>query len=345
MLLVIFGAGASYDSSPDRPPSDADNSFEDARPPIAAKLFGGRFGKIARDYPPCQPLLPRLRAVASAKDGSIEATLERLRDESGRYPHLPRQLMALRYYLRDALRACSEPWYLETNGQTNYALLLDRVERWRHQHDERVVLVTFNYDTVLEFACQAVIPGFTSSTVEGYVAHPHYTLIKLHGSIDWSRVVSPGGLGPAEVIERAADLRPTDDYVSGDNPRAANTSVMPAISIPTMSKTDSDFECPPAHRDLLWETLPKVTRALVVGWRGMEAHFMARWRAAILSQDPGLEMLFVVAQTDESAREIAVRIVSDLSLDGTIPGVRQGHTGGFTQFVNDRRQLELALEM
>jgi hypothetical protein len=69
MLMVIFGAGASYDSSPIYPPdsgppwatsNDEHNAFN--RPPLAKDLFANRplFLEALELFPQCKSIVPRL---------------------------------------------------------------------------------------------------------------------------------------------------------------------------------------------------------------------------------------------------------------------------------------------
>src|ERR1700730_1073691 len=78
MLLVIFGAGASYDSvlplPPPSPPTTSQSNYgflssiergphEDSRPPLANQLFDDRglFVQVMNEYVACKPLVNLLR--------------------------------------------------------------------------------------------------------------------------------------------------------------------------------------------------------------------------------------------------------------------------------------------
>lgn len=60
MLMVIFGAGASYDSWFAFPPQARPLSASALRPPLANQLFLAipLFLKLSKRYSQCQPLLP-----------------------------------------------------------------------------------------------------------------------------------------------------------------------------------------------------------------------------------------------------------------------------------------------
>ena len=83
MLMVIFGAGASYDSVSTYPPNvvghphggDVANRFH--RPPLANELFENRplFADIIERFQACEPIIPRLRAVQGETERWKASTL------------------------------------------------------------------------------------------------------------------------------------------------------------------------------------------------------------------------------------------------------------------------------
>jgi hypothetical protein len=86
MLMVIFGAGASYDSFPSAP-APLPVPFPDyiERPPLASQLFErrDRFRDFARQYPKCLPLIAELEPRPSP-GVSVEEFLEQYQSASGR---------------------------------------------------------------------------------------------------------------------------------------------------------------------------------------------------------------------------------------------------------------------
>ncbi len=100
MLLVIFGAGASYDSVYHRPPPEAQfstnvariqrfGSYEESRPPLANQLFDDRplFVEIMQTYPACKPLVNLLRG-----DVRVEQQLARFEEQTKTFPERKRLL-------------------------------------------------------------------------------------------------------------------------------------------------------------------------------------------------------------------------------------------------------------
>jgi hypothetical protein len=121
--MVIFGAGASFDLDRRLPPTE--NSYPsdaDARLPLARQLFDPYFGKFAARYPACKALLEPMRKAK----GGVEQEFERLRDETGRHPHVANQLAAARYYIRDLIVDAHDRWKRAQHDETsNYVNLVD----------------------------------------------------------------------------------------------------------------------------------------------------------------------------------------------------------------------------
>ena len=153
MLMVVFGAGASYDSSSSfRPGSGRDSPY---RPPLANDLFDAKeqVRQFAQKYPRVLQVIQYLREIP--EDKSIEEVLETLQAEAENYDNRKRQMAAIRYYLYDLLWECTAEWDQCTQGDSNYRTLLDQIEQ--HRGGERVALVTFNYDRLLEHALNCLI--------------------------------------------------------------------------------------------------------------------------------------------------------------------------------------------
>ena len=253
MLMVIFGAGASYDSIPSNPPGPNDfsrrivaNSY---RPPLANQLFEERtfFAETLEKYKACLAIVPRLRHLGNRP---LEEVLEELQTEAENYPRGPQQMAAVRYYLHDMLWACGDAWLREAHGVTNYRTLLDEIDRCR-KTDEIVSLVTFNYDTLLEPGLEDL--GLKIEHVSDYVdKNPHYKVFKVHGSVNWGQVVGKADLEQSRhdhhplptidrIIGRANKLQITQSFViSQTHPMAwvDGQPVFPAIAIPVQKKND-----------------------------------------------------------------------------------------------------------
>jgi hypothetical protein len=287
MLMVIFGAGASFDSVPSK---IYNLSIDEAlrvgsyRPPLANQLFEERrlFAERLKRYPQCLALVPRLRYL---RNRPLEQVLEEVQAEAEKYPRVHQELAAVRYYLHDMLWNCGANWLNEAYEVTNYRTLLREIDRFRHPN-ETVSLVTFNYDTLLESGLEGL--DFNIKSISDYVnQRADYKVFKLHGSVNWGRIVSRApeleahrhDRDPKPTIKRMIDsiksLQFTSSYtLVSEVPMAwhHDEPVFPAIAIPVVTKTT--FECPTEHLTHLENELPKITKILIVGWRCTEKHFL-----------------------------------------------------------------------
>lgn len=343
MLMVIFGAGASYDSAQAFPVSINPPSGGNGgpwRPPLANNLFRDQnevFGTTIRKYNQLRRILPFLREPTAS--GSVEQTLESLQEQGRTYPERKRELTAVKFYLADLLMEVTNHWDERTNGITNYAVLVDEILRLDGSGGE-VCLITFNYDLLLERALVG-LDGFKMKGPEDFLcSHPRLKIFKLHGSVNWSRTVGAQGViySPDQIIEQADSLQPSDRFVWANAAReyGANRpygSVSPAIAIPVQTKTESHLECPLAHLEHLKAMLPSVTKILIIGWQAREAHFLKMLR----EMRPKLQRVMVVGAHAPDAKDTLIRFLDQIQLpfdpQSSNYSVAQG---GFTSFVVNR---------
>jgi len=344
MLMVIFGAGASFDSSPDFPPPNAPEEEElnvgGWRPPLANQLFlnpQGAFSDIVQRYDRLRPILSRLRQVPEGR--SVEQQLEIFQNEADAQMNADRerrrQLFAVRYYLYELFRELSSEWLKRTDHVTNYVSLIDQI-RQHIPSDEPVALVTFNYDSLLDDALLSFSYNSQNDIGRHFDAHPTFKLFRPHGSVNWSRLTDlPGGARrtPLQLIEQADSFNLTDKYVvavATDPHQFFNYDgpIVPAIAIPVQTKTDDTFEWPESHRHYLEKLLPQVTKILIVGWQAREAHFSYMLRSAFRTRN--LTHLKVVGKDAEEAGRIVRYFAGEI---GLLPRDSSVAAGGFSQFV------------
>jgi hypothetical protein len=332
MLLVIFGAGASYDSVPAQPASA--HAAPDARPPLADELFANRgtFRHAMEEFPRCLAIIPWLQNLPD--NTTVEHQLERFQQDAAKDPERHKQLMAVRWYLQRIISTCTDQWMRDAQGITNYRSLVDQIRHWR-KPEERVCFVTFNYDRLLD----AVMPevGVTIKGLDDYIASDVYKLIKVHGSVDWMHEVdSPWDSVDVidtkqmakRLIEQAPELKVGQSFQYLPNIGAVTIATKPAIpglAIPVETKTDSHFECPQEHLEALRAFLPQVKKILIIGWRGTEAHFKELLKENIGAR-PAIPVMVVSGSKD--AAEATCRILRE-----TIRVECQSTNAGFTEFI------------
>jgi hypothetical protein len=290
MLMVIFGAGASYDSAP-RHPAGIGHGNE-ARPPLANELFSIRFRDVLNQFPQFRPLVPFLDV--SGQDRSMEEVLQGLLAESQDDPRRHSEFLAILHYLPRVIGRCEVRWLDQHARVTNQLTLLSRIELWRRRNKERVYLVTFNYDTLIEEAL-AELFQLRIQTINDYVRDDAYKLIKLHGSMTWfHEVESPADFSSdivGELIARAAELKlgpgfaiRSWEFTGRDS--SNGPPMVPAIAMPVERK--QTFECPTDHLATLVSALPHTTKLILVGWRGREEHFLALLRQGLRADVPAI---------------------------------------------------------
>jgi hypothetical protein len=331
MLMVVFGAGASYDSAPSRRPKEWTLA---ERLPLANELFGDRpdFAEAMSRFPKCQPVVPYLRHLAPGS--TVEEVLEKLQGDAGDYPERHRQLAAVRYYLHYMLWQCEYKWLAVAKGVTNFKTLLDQIERWR-KPQEQVCLVTFNYDRLIEDALPTV--GVNVQELGDYIANQHYKFIKLHGSVNWAREVDTTIALEGrntwqvayELIDRAPDLDISQRYrlVTGYPIGILDSQVLfPALAIPV--ETKRDYECPAEHLEVVQECAKTVTKLLLIGWRATEAPFLR-----LLCDNLRSDKLRVMAVADGPKE--ANKTIQRIRRAG-IKGEFLPAGGGFSEFIVNR---------
>jgi hypothetical protein len=280
---------------------------------LAKALFEQRraFDTAATNFPACRPVLAQLRAVSEIGGGEIESRLRELQAQADGYPERARHITAVRFYLQEILEFCSTQWLQRTAGITNYVLLIDLLALWRHAHASKVLIVTFNYDTLIEGALEDVL-NIRFDHIGNYVARDDFTLLKPHGSVNWGREAEwpfdelTYGLQARQTIcNHAEELEISEDFsvlVSIDSVferRDGRPPIVqyPAIAIPVDRK--SRFECPAEHLRILADLLPAVDQILIVGWRATEEHFLHILRDQ-LGEKP--REILVVSESEESAK-------------------------------------------
>jgi hypothetical protein len=282
----------------------------------------------------------------------VEKKLAEFQGQARTFPQLNRALAAIHYYLHFAVGTCQNQWYTKHRGITNFGTLLLEIERWRYERKEQVCFVTFNYDTMLEEAMSQVL-RLEVRDMGSYYGWENYSLFKLHGSVNWGRVVEGNyKTGHASnfyqhlidtVVPGSVSI--TDRYQLCDlemNPTPPATFVVlyPALSIPVENK--DEFSCPVEHLMALDGMLPKVTKMITIGWRATEADFLARLQLSRAAPVAGIRQalrLLVVSGSQEGTQETLGNLAPyrggydpHMSLDRQVPT-------GFTGLINNLATL------
>jgi hypothetical protein len=284
------------------------HALSEFRPPLADELFEPRdsFRSVWTRYP-IEGILPHLVG------GSVESELEMLRRSPDSDAAIPRQLAAVKFYLRDIIQTCDRNWKRLLGAASNYSGFLDEIESWRQSTTdvEEIFLVTFNYDTLLEDALtRSLRIEKQFKNVSDYVLGP-YKVIKPHGSINWAHEVSrPQGLDHVTsnvdavnnaIIRNISNLeriKAIANEIRLFSEYSTTEWFLPALSIPVEQK--ADYECPPNHMQTLVDFLPRVEGIITIGWRAMEDSFV---KLLVKTLRPGVKT-YVISRNQESANSI-----------------------------------------
>jgi hypothetical protein len=336
--MVIFGAGASYDSCSTFTDQSGNPTLNPWRPPLADELFDRRFEDQIHLFKECLDVVTHLQ---KRQGTNLEVFLQKMYEASTNDHVTLRQLVAIRYYLQHMLTYRVNGWSSVIKGVSNYRTLINDIRPLQQASKEKVCLVTFNYDTLLEDELQKAPVNVKIQSVDDYVASD-WPIFKLHGSVNWGRVLSTylPGTAKKEMMLRIRDiidkspLEVSETYVLDSGASGLVTTnasipagarlLFPAIAIP-MQKKD-EFELPHEHQKQLEKMLPRVSKVLIIGWRGEENKFTQMLKTTL-----GGDTEYMVVS---SAKESAQGVINTISKAG-VPG-RAFHpaNGGFTSAIS-----------
>lgn len=343
--LVIVGAGASHDCIPQGFPVSNDavtdhlssRSVSDTLPPLTKDLVApsALINQILTRWPPAQAVMDYLRRRVDVSQTGLQAT-ETLEASLAAYQRLSfserdLHLLGFAMMLRDLLWACTDYMGSEniSGGVTNYHTLVHHLLEWTSSGDRDAVVVSFNYDLLLERALEAAW-GFNYFDMNAYLNHDRITVLKPHGSIQWGWPVLGATYGgrddPIEYGRSTIDKAYKGSYARDEfqvlpwpthNWPAHPTSgplLVPAMALPFEGK--SEFAWPEAHRERLDKLQGAVSLVLVVGWRALDDHLLSllgpfvREDARVLIVSGGASL----ADAEKEASQIAHRIQSHLDV-------------------------------
>lgn len=346
-LMVIFGAGASYDAVP--PDCYAEGMSEGPlacfQPPIVRDLFANRpnFGEAMDEIPEVRALVMEFRGLlARGHEVNLERELQGMQNEAdtgggGGYSEYHAQLAAFRFYLQRILWECGETWGNAAHWGTTYLELLQHLRKWHFQTGEQVALVTFNYDFMLDYALRDVlrIPAHWPKSVDDYIARDDFKLLKLHGSVNWTHPIwrsanaRPRNLTRSQLIDKAADVEIRQGEFTIIPSVTGHPHGFPALAIPV--EEGKNFECPATHVQTLEKLMKATDKLLIVGWRARERHFLKLWETAHKPERVH------IANNEADEGHMAAR---ELEAVGFTPGA-YAHPGGFVSYVRSGQLDEL----
>ncbi|QQS44388.1 SIR2 family protein [Candidatus Roizmanbacteria bacterium] len=336
-VLVVIGAGASYDAWPKHV-----YNYNGQRLPLANELFAPL--AIQNHYLQQYNLMglaAKLRLLADSKkhDFDIEKELAEIFDTAKERndPNDLQNLFKARFYIHSLILALTQETLKRTNGHTNYVTLLYKLKDWINEYpsDRFVDIVVFNYDSLIEHAMTNVY-GYdwfhktSDQPLTAYYRGNNLRIYKPHGSINWGNEIHKSEKpyiywNQEEVFQSFIDIKPLSSICVIDPAnisRRIQKSYIPAIAIPYKNKQHFD-ECPNEMKEEMIEATLKANKLITIGWKGSDENY-----TSILKKNSHLTDIYVVSPN------------ANTNLDEIFPSIIRPIKSSFRDFINKTQQLE-----
>ena len=311
--LFIFGAGASYDFDMSGS-AGARKKF-----PLTKELFDDHYKDYCKEF----PVLYKQWATMKIKATNLEKYFESEYKKTKEYyhPETSFKLLSVQYYLGHLFRSLSNDFI--DHPESCYQTLVDLVNTYSRRNNEKVLMVNFNYDTLLDNAFETTLnvqlKDLNSYTNEGN----RLLYYKPHGSSNWYRKINIETSSELQLYI-AAPLKyfALKNLSYGEVRSCCSESVtvigsvedgidnsqygilkFPELLIPYSDK--DDFVMPNNHKLSLDRNLTTVNDIFIIGWKGGEETFLKKLKEKAVD----VKRVFCVCYDN---RETAERIFSIL---------------------------------
>lgn len=325
--LFIIGAGASYGFS-------FDEASLEMRPPLVNEIFDSKYSNIYKQYPGVVKNISRLRFEKNIEKYFQDEweLLERSTSMNGL-----RDQINIQFYLYRLFNVITQ------TNDSHESNLYDQLVRYldhylRDNRNERVAIVSFNYDFLLEKAIERgnKIPF---RTINDYVSDEHrINIFKPHGSANWGwkiEAISPITYGVPNSANSPlfADLPSwlyyhnrtlaqiyelmLGGYRSGYGKFLINKddialtkpqeSVYPALFLPYINK--DEFMMPYKHQILMESYLSSIEEICIIGWKGSEDEFNKSLKMRLASKKIKLTVV-------DPNHDLVLRNLDFIQIDG-----------------------------
>jgi hypothetical protein len=307
------------------------------QPPLVTTLFSPNYFEILNTYPVARHAGSEIRrAITLASQASDSFAVERfIREtyEDATNPDDKRKALALPWYLQELLWTASDEY---TKNPDNYDVLVSQALRLGD-----VIFVTLNYDTILDDVLSTYAP---LTSIQSYVDHGRgWSLIKLHGSVNWGRRIQDREFNESYIYNPPADLRkvvkrdielrprrPGLDRLRRDSasPRYPAQWYYPALSVPVGGDEDL-LNVPASHKAFLRRQLADADAVdvLVIGYSANDEEVLS-----LLAEKPGsVASCCVVCDTQANAIDAYARMAAKVPIPSQSARARGGGFSGFAQ--------------
>ncbi len=312
-LLIVIGAGASYDCLPQHVTRPYD--YESNRLPLANNLFStlptqNSFLEKYNLMGLASPLRSRSKIQADKFD--IEAELANIFEVANkrRDPNTLQHLFKARFYLHSLIKTLSKRTLNLANSHTVYVDFLYKLKNWVDESPSKrlVDIVVFNYDDLIEQAMKEVYSyDWYSKTklrpLNAYTAGKNLNIYKPHGSINWGRKILRDDTNLSynsleNIFNKFYELELTNtiqfidpDIIENDN---LPKQFVPAIAVPFKGKVDF-AESPQSMQASMVKATQEANKIITFGWKGADEHF-----TDLLKTNNKIDDVYIVSPTAET---------------------------------------------
>lgn len=305
--MVIIGAGASHDYC------FLNNLEAPQKPPLTSDLFSNIFDHILDIYPGAKALSSDLIRVRNI-EAYFQDAWENLSRSTRKDLESLSKLINTQYYLHHLMRKVSFDTY--SHRYSNYSNLI----RWLKNYiqgqpeNERIIIVTFNYDSILEFALRTQL-SYSFRSTNDYIDFDNrqMLLFKPHGSWNWvkrfEQTLFEGVQIPMNEFKKESTIAKylyekqlsldfmqshlnkniyCIDPFDSENKSPYNLH-FPWLLIPYRDK--DSLMMPKSHEIILDHFLDEINELLIIGWKGSEEVFNRKLNSRLSSKNLNITAL------------------------------------------------------
>lgn len=318
---IILGAGASHDVYNGGSPL----INVDFKPPLARDLFDMEqhptYWQVMQQYPRARVLTQLLSPKARKNEFSLEQELRTLANHSD--PQVAAHFKQIPPYLRDLLLKASYE-YTHMPG-CHFQILYELLSEQPHQ----LLFLVLNYDNLLEKALVQFHPGqYKFESIDDYIrAERQAKVVKIHGSIDWFKLIGSPHRASWDDTVQATDVlkKPPDNeiYIRTDLNlvRGINIDqnmVYPLITAPLAGKGVDEMVCPTRHIEVARDFLKDCKKFLIVGTSGLDEDLLSFLNSAVRNA-VNWGRIHVVGGTEQDAKTTFERFQAGVTAFRGVP--------------------------
>jgi len=369
--MIVFGAGASTYCLFGK---DKEKQYKSMmRPPLGCDIFDEKYQSIIEKYEGAQLFAP----IFESNDRDVERCLEeewiKLRDCYN--PAISKRHINLQFYMRELFHWISSDVVRSHYRCNLYSLLVDKLQKHLVGKNEKIALVSFNYDTILDQFVEKIFNSpFKQMTDYIDYNNRHALLFKPHGSCNWGwqitqrqQLSSQNPILHQALYEQGTELWELYYKIAGDfnsmvhknawgmesqlqknglGRFTINKNKIEITPVPINSthfpallmpyRDKDEFVMPYHHHSAMRWFISEMEELYLIGWKGNEDVF----NRLIQSQANRLKKIVIVNPLEKTKQEVSKNLAKHLDLKRYQMQV----IGTFEEFVREKLDGMLAFK-